>query len=51
MGMVAILFNGMELFKQIANILSTESPMWNLVKIAQVIFEKKPLKIYTNLYM
>ena len=30
--------------------LLTEGPMWNLVKIAQAVFEKK-LKNYTNLYM
>ena len=32
-GMAAILFNGMEVFEQIVNILSLEGPMWNLVKI------------------
>ena len=38
MGMAAaILFNVAEPFKQIVNTLSTESPMWNLVKIAQVV--------------
>ena len=40
MGMVAILFNGVEPFEQIVNILSTESSMWNLVKIGQAVSEK-----------
>ena len=35
MGMAAVLFNGMESFKQIDNILLTKGPMWNLVKIAR----------------
>ena len=34
MGMVVILFNGMEPSEQIGNTLLTNSPMWNLVKIA-----------------
>ena len=37
MGMVAILFNGMELFEQIGKTLLTEGPMWNLVKTAQAV--------------
>ena len=45
MGMAAILFNGLEPFKQIVNILSTKRPMWNLVKIAQAVSEKKPSEI------
>ena len=40
MGMAAIFFNGAELFKQIVNILSTEGPMWNLVRIVQAVSEK-----------
>ena len=51
MDMVAILFNGAETFEQIVNILSTEGTMWNLVKIAQVVSEKKTFKNYTILYM
>ena len=51
MGMAAILFNGAEPFEQIGNTPSTEGPMWNLVKIAQVVSEKKTLKNYTTLYM
>ena len=51
MDIAAILFNGAEPFEQIDNILSTESPMWNLVKIAQTVSEKKTFKIYTILYM
>ena len=50
MGMAAILFNGVEPFKQIINTLSTEGPMWNLVKIAHAVSEKK-FKNYTILYM
>ena len=38
-GMAAILFNGAEPFEQIVNVLWTEGPMWNLVKIVQVILE------------
>ena len=41
MGMAAILFNGMEPFDQIVNILSTEGPMWNLVEIVLAVSEKK----------
>ena len=44
MGMVAILFNGAEPFEQIVNTLSTKSPMWNLVKIAQTVSDKKIFK-------
>ena len=40
-----------ELFEQIGNTLSTEGPMWNLVKIAQGVSEKKTFKNYTILYM
>ena len=49
--MASILFNGMEPFEQIDNTLSTEGPMRNLVKIAQVVSEKKMFKNYTILYM
>ena len=34
MYMAAILFNGAEPFEQIGNTLSTDGPVWNLVKIA-----------------
>ena len=37
--MAAIVFSSAEPFKQIANTLSTEGPMWNMVKIAQVVSE------------
>ena len=50
MRMAAILFNGTEPFEQILNILSTEGPKRNLVKIAQMVSEKT-LKNYTILYM
>ena len=39
MGNTAILFNGVEPFEQIVNILLTEGPMWNLVKIVQTVSE------------
>ena len=51
MDMMAILFNGTEPFKQIGKTLSTEGPMGNLVKIAQVISVEKTFKSYTILYM
>ena len=44
MGMVAILFNSVEPLQQIVNTLLTESPAWNLVKIAPVVSEKKIFK-------
>ena len=37
MGMATVLFNGAEPFELIINTLSTEGPMWNLVKIAQAV--------------
>ena len=45
MDMVAILFNGVEPFEQIVNIPLTEGSTWNLVKISQVVTEKKIFKI------
>ena len=51
MDMAAILFNGAEPFEQIVNILSTEGPMWNLVKTVQAVSEKKTFKDFTILYM
>ena len=50
MGMAAILFNDAEPFEQIVNILSTEGPMWILVKIVQAVSEKK-VKVFTILYV
>ena len=50
MVMAAILFNGVEPFKQIVNTLSTEGPMGNLVKIAQAVSEKA-FENYTILYL
>ena len=46
MGMAAILFSGMD---QIDNTL--QGYMWNLVKIAQAVSEKKTMNNYTILYM
>ena len=43
--------NVLKLFWQIGNNLSTESPMWNPVKIAPAVSEKKTFKNYTILYM
>ena len=48
MGMVAILFNFVEPFEQIGNTLLTEGPLWNLVKIAKAVSEKRTLKIFTQ---
>ena len=39
MDLAAILFNRAKPFKQIVNIPSTQSPMWNLVKIGQAVLE------------
>ena len=39
--MAAIFVNGADPFEQIVNTLSTEGTMWNQVKIAQMISEKK----------
>ena len=50
MDMRAILFIGAEPFEEIVSTPSTEGPMWNLVKIAQAVWEKK-FKNYTILYM
>ena len=37
MGLAAILFNDAETFEQSVYIPSTAGPMWNLVKIGQVV--------------
>ena len=52
MGMTTNLFNGVEPFKQIVNTLLTEGSMWNLLKIAQSISEKKTFKkIHNSIYV
>ena len=52
MGMPAILFNGVEPFEQIVSTLSTEGPVWNLVKIAQASnFREEDIKNNTITYM
>ena len=51
MGMDAIFFNGKEPFDQIVNILSTEGPIWNVMKIVQAVSEKKTFKDFTISYM
>ena len=50
MGMSVSLFKSAKPFKQTVNILLTEGPMWNLVKIAQAISENKTFKKYRILY-
>ena len=49
--MAATFFNAAEPFEQIVYTISTEGPMWNLVKIAHVISEKKSFKNYKVLTM
>ena len=51
MGMAAILFNDAEPFEQSVTIPSTEGPMWNLVKIGQVVLGKKTFKDFMVLYL
>ena len=51
MGMAAILFNDAEPFEQTVNSLSTEDPMWILVKTVQAVSEKRTFKDFTILYM
>ena len=55
MGMAAILFNNAEPFEQSVNIPSTEMymwiKMWDLVKIGQVVLEKKRFKEFMVLYL
>ena len=46
MGIAAILFNDAEPFEQSVNIPSTEGPMWNLVKIGQVVLEEEVYKFH-----
>ena len=51
MGMAAILFHGAEPLEQIVNILSTEGPVWNLVKIARELSENKIFKNNAAFFM
>ena len=51
MGIAAILFNDAKPFEQSVNIPSTEGRMWNLVKIGQVVLEKKTFTDFKNLYL
>ena len=51
MGMAAILFSGAEPFEQIINILLTEGPRWNLVKIGQAVSEKKRLRFHDLIHV
>ena len=50
MGMAAILFSGAEPFEKIVSILSTECPMWDLVKIVPADSEKM-FKDFAIIYM
>ena len=50
MGMATILVIDAEQFEQIDSIPSTEGPKSNLVKIGQVVSEKKTLKDFIHLY-
>ena len=51
MGMAAILFNDAERFEQSVSIPSTKGPMWNLVKIGQVVSEKKTFTDFMVLHL
>ena len=51
MGMAAILFSDAEPFEQSVNIPSTEDPIWNLVKVGQVVLEKKMFTDFKVLYL
>ena len=51
MVMAAIVFNGAEPFEQIVNIPLSDGPMSNLVKIGQVVSEKKTFKDLMVFYM
>ena len=44
MDIADILFNEADLFEQIDNTSSTESPMWNLVKISQALNRRPSMK-------
>ena len=45
MGMTAILFNGVEQYKQIVNTFLTEGSIWNLTKILKQFQGRRYLKI------
>ena len=49
--MAAILFSGVEPSDQTVNILPTEGPMWNLVKIVQEVSEKTTFEDFTTLFI
>ena len=44
MRVAVILFNDVKPFEQSVNIPPTERPLWNLVKIGQVVLQKKTFK-------
>ena len=46
MGMVVILFNGVEPFEPIVNILSTGGPIWNWWKSVKHFYRRQPYKFY-----
>ena len=43
MDIATIMFNGAEPFEQVVNALLTESPLWNMVKMAQSVSEKEDI--------
>ena len=51
MGITAILFSDAEPIEQTVRIPSTEGPMLNLVKIGQMVLEKKMFKDFMVLYL
>ena len=51
MGITTILFNDAEPIEQTVRIPSTEGPMCNLVKISQMVLEKKMFKDFMVLYL
>ena len=51
MGMTAILFDDADQFDYTDNMPSTEGPKSNLMKIGQVVSERKRFKDYKILYM
>ena len=48
MDMAAILINGAEPFEQIGNTLTTEGPMWNLVKLLKRFQRRRHLNNQTE---
>ena len=49
--MAAILFNSAKPFEQIVSTISTDGPIWNLVKNGPRFQRRRHLKFYTIFYM